>query len=566
MLLLTFPRSLMLMLLNHVVLFVRSGTPMMEEAEKNHQDDLYFESKMNASNRGETREKEIRTAHAARRANHAAVQQHQRQHRQHRHHVSGSHHAREDDEHLSDHEDDQHTNLEEEHDLEVVTNHEFGSEHTKLLHDINVIQCMILVSIDSTTQHAGFHEHAHESLPMAINNIPYFTSTRLVEYLKTFVHLVRGGEVSATSATSKNSNSNSSKNGKNSKNSKNSNANTNKTSPIILAWQMSSVIKVIHIMATGSHHLRRKMNTHASEEIRFYLCQRKFVDNIDPHVLYNGETLQMLWEVLWECLEARKTNDMTLLERVNYRSPVIMWNWRDVIEEAEERGEGVEMTTEELMMDKKKGSIDHSAHAQYNNQGKSTGSHYYVKLKRTRKHRKMFPGFYRGEFLAPSGESISRHNKLIKKLLGEELSKSVLQNRQHNGVTPNDPTIRKTLFSGSDEHSSSSSSDEDDSSSEDEEGDDDGGKGATWMRQHGKHAGRYDDAAGDVELSSGDDSDDDEYDGRYNVGRRDTSVGKSSFGEYKSKGRVVRRSVVARNIKGFSQAAKNVMGMNRLRR
>ena len=203
----------------------------------------YDESKMGESKR----EEEMRTGLNSRRRNHAAV-----------HRGEGSDfHDGQHTGHLSDHEDDS-KDTEEEHDLEIVANHNFGSEHDKLLHEINIIQCIVLVSIDSVTQHASLHKHVRtlESLPMAVTNIPAFTSTRLVDYLKTFVHLVRGG--SDGDAT---------------------------TNPTTQAWQMSNVMKVIHIMATGSHHLRRKMNMHASEEIRFYLCQRKFVDNIDPHVL-----------------------------------------------------------------------------------------------------------------------------------------------------------------------------------------------------------------------------------------------------------------------------------------
>ena len=69
-------------------------------------------------------------------------------------------------------------------------------------------------------------------------------------------------------------------------------------------------------------------------------------------------------------------------------------------------------------------------------------------------------------------------------------------------------------------------------------------------------------------MSSGDDSDGEynEYNGARGIERRVTATGKSSFGEYTGKRRGVRRSVVARNIKGFSQAAKKVMGINRFKR
>ena len=283
----------------------------------------------------------------------------------------------------------------------------------------------------------------------------------------------------------------------------------------------------------------------------------------------------MLWEVLWECLEARKTNDMSLLERVNYRSDVIMWTWRDLIEEAELRGEGVERTTEELMVDKKKGAIDQSAHQNYARIGgtggaAAGGTQYRVKLRRSTKHRKMFPGFYRGELLAPSAESISRHNKLIRKLLGEELSKSVMQTRQHDGVE-----IRKTLFSESDSDSesdrhnssssSSSSSSEDDGEGSGESGGSGGGRGrrkkktkvrrreSTLRAKSGKkksnnqrsHANSYD----------GENTSDEDSDG--GAGSEDTE--KSTFGTPRNargsvtKGRR-RRSVVVRNLAGFGKA------------
>ena len=512
---------------------------MMEEAERKYQESLY-ETKMD-----DTETINGATARATRRKNRQAAQSD---------HKSFNSHKRHDDDHLSDHEDEKHTNIDEEHDLEIIAHHDFGIEHNKLLHDINIIQCMILVSIDSVTQHAGLHEHAGtlESLPMAVNNIPSFTSTRIVDYLKTFVHLVRGGVVSGGSL-------------KSTKIKSKRQEKTETVNPTIRAWQMSNVMKVIHILTTGSHHLRRKVNTHASEEIQFYLCQRKFIDNIDPHVLYNRETLQMLWEVLWECLEPRKTNDMTLLERLNYRSKVIMWNWRDVVADAEKRGEGVEMTTAELMMDKKKGTSDLSAHQQYYNSGNAGGTYYFVKLRRCTKHRKMFPHFYRGELLAPSADSISKHNKLIKKLLGEELSKTVVQNRKHNGI------IQQRLFPASESDSSSSSSPSSPSSSSSSEDEEENrksheDKNIKWIKQYQSKGGgsnksnQKDRSVGyETERQRSISYDDDgaetssESDGDSNrINMMDSAAGRSSMISSSRPRR--KRSVVARNLAGFGKA------------
>jgi hypothetical protein len=317
-------------------------------------------------------------------------------------------------------------------------------------------------------------------------------------------------------------------------------------------------MKVIHIIATGSHHLRRKLNTHASEEIRFYLCQRKFVDNIDPHVLYNSETLKLLWEVLWECLEARKTNELTVLERLNYRSKVIMWNWREVVDEAEMRGEGVEMTTEELMRDTRKGSLDHKAHEQFQQSTRRTGAVIRVKLKRSKKHRKMFPGFYRGELMAPSAHSIATHNQLIRKLLGKDRAKSVLQTRKHDGTT-----VQTTLFSSSEdsdqvEEKSDSSSV---SSSSEEEDNEHGSRrmaGKIKRQQSARGTTRVSSANFNRRQMADDDqenSSDEEYD--TSIRRQDTMKGRSSFGEPKLRQsvlRVRRLSSVARSLQGFGKA------------
>lgn len=39
-----------------------------------------------------------------------------------------------------------------------------------------------------------------------------------------------------------------------------------------------------------------------------------------------------------------------------------MWNWREIVDEAEDRGEGVEVSAEELASQRKRGSLDHNAH------------------------------------------------------------------------------------------------------------------------------------------------------------------------------------------------------------
>jgi len=142
------------------------------------------------------------------------------------HDSNAAHHSRHEHDHLSDHEGEWHADTEEEHDLDIVTTHVFGEEHDRLLHELNVLQCKVLVCLDSVTQHASLHEHAGtlQSLPMAVNNIPAFTSTRIVDYLRTLVWLVRDAD---------------------------------DIHEITLSWQLSSVMKVIHIFSTGSHHLRR---------------------------------------------------------------------------------------------------------------------------------------------------------------------------------------------------------------------------------------------------------------------------------------------------------------------
>lgn len=310
----------------------------------------------------------------------------------------------------------------------------------------------------------------------------------------------------------------------------------------------------------------RKLTTHASEEIRFYLCQRKFIDNIDPHVLYNTETIQYLWEVLWECLEGQNTNDLTLLERLTYRSKIIMWNWREIVDEAEDRGEGVEVSAEELASQRKRGSLDHNAHDEARPE-RRTSQAWRVKLKKAKKHRKMFPGFYRGELLAPSAPSIRRHNELIRKLLGKEQAKSVMQTRKHNGTE-----IQKTLFDNSSDSEDRTSSDTDESLFDDD--DDDEGVGKWTSRRIRRKAssslmqvvnlpnnsrslhGSSSSDSRDGENSSSDDDEEENDAFDENSVRQDR---RSTFGmkEEKKKswsGIMRRRSVVARNLSGLGKA------------
>ena len=310
----------------------------------------------------------------------------------------------------------------------------------------------------------------------------------------------------------------------------------------------------------------RKLTTHASEEIRFYLCQRKFVDNIDPHVLYNTETIQYLWEVLWECLEGKNTNDLTLLERLTYRSKIIMWNWREIVDEAEDRGEGVEVSAEELASQRKRGSLDHNAYDEARPE-RRTSQAWRVKLKKAKKHRKMFPGFYRGELLAPSAPSIRRHNELIRKLLGKEQAKSVMQTRKHDGTE-----IQKTLFANSSDSEDRTSSDTDESLFDDE--DDDEGAGKWTSRRIRRRAssslmqaanlsnnsrslhGSSSSDSRDGENSSSDDDEEknDAFDENSVEQDRRSTFGMQEGKKKSWSGIMRRRSVVARNFQGLGRA------------
>jgi hypothetical protein len=549
-------------------------------------------------------------------------------------------------EHLSDHEDeiieaigyadDVDSSLV--HDAEIVAAHDFGSEHNELLHQINVIQCTILVGLDSVTQHASLHEYAGaiESLAMACTNIQAFTSMRLVDYVNTFIYLVRSADPDGTAEldSRKAARSNNKKKGKRkqkeheaskkddgeddedepeSKGDDDKEANDNEEeaedtkgrgassssafntrrkkkiheNQVILSWQLSQIVRTIHIMVMGSHLLKRKLEVHASEEIRFYLCQSKFINNIDPDVLYNAETLRLLWEILWECLEANKTGDMTVLERINYRSSVLMWSWKEVTGKMGHPGEP-EVTGDRhpesgalLNPRKKKGAIDHRAHEQINQVPPEI--EYIVKLWRSKKHRKMFPTFYRGDLVAPSAESIASHNRLILNLLGDmSAAERVMQTVDHDGTvirkagdgySSSSSSSSSSSLNTSEESYSSYSSDSGDSLSEGNHTSDDE---VTSKRRRRKRQSRLrrekrktrkitqlqlsgsDGSDGsDASHSSGSDEYGDLEKTTENISRAISMTGLSSVplsarGRKRASGR--RRSVVARGLVGFGKA------------
>ncbi len=403
-------------------------------------------------------------------------------------------------EHLSDHELDEGDVVavhgigeavgeDERHDAEIVRHHKFGHEHDQLLHQLNVLQCCILVGLDSVSQHASLHEHAGsiDSLAVVVSTIPAFTSRRLCDYVVTLVHLVRqldddedplwrerhGAERRrdreestiqppvSTDLASGEGKADESKTETQQEAKRNSHHHHHHHhhhgNQVVTSFQLQQIVRVLNILVQGSHELRRKFQTHASEEIRFYLCQPKFISNIRPKVLYNMETLRLLWELLWNCLEAHKTADMRLIDRINYRSELIMWSYREIaagvdpttnihgagaLDGAENAGAGgnaqaaapVVLKTGQMdRYGRRMGAKDHSAHDIMSIK-RSKSLSFEVKLKRANRHRKMFPQFYRGELMAPSAESIKSHNALIKKLLGNDVSDEILQTRKHDGT------------------------------------------------------------------------------------------------------------------------------------
>ena len=519
-------------------------------------------------------------------------------------------------EHLSDHEDDI-EDLDDAfhdkdlaHDAEIVAAHEFGPEHDELLHHINVLQCCILVGLESVTQHASLHEYsgAIESLAMACSNIQAFTSVRLVDYIKTFVHLVRStddgyDETSKDRESSKrrknktkserkvatkdeddgiednDSESKAASEGGLEVSSVSSSHTTSKKktrdSQIILSWQLSNIVRAIHIMVMGSHLLRRKLQIHASEEIRFYLCQQKFINNIDPNHLYNSETLRLLWEILWECLEASKTGDMTVLERINYRSNVIMWSYKQVtgkLDSAEPLVTGNQDPETGALLEgrKKRGAIDHRAHEQVN--AIPSALEYVANMWRSTKHRKMFPGFYRGALMAPSAESIELHNNLIQKLLGEtSAAVSIMQTVNHDGTVINAGRLSSSSLSSSsplnssEESYSSYSSDSYDSVSEESDSDTKHSKSRRSRRMNRKLRKKQkwpvmenmERMAGDYssESDASHSSESDESEG--SILRKVTMRGLSSLPSARKSMKGRRRSVVARGLVGFGKALLN---------
>jgi len=171
-------------------------------------------------------------------------------------------------------------------------------------------------------------------------------------------------------------------------------------------------------------------------------------------------------------------------------------------------------------------------------------------LKRASKHRKMFPGFYRGELMAPSAHSIACHNQLIRKLLGKEQAKSVVQNRQHDGTG-----IQKTLFSSSDSSGDEKRSQSSESSTSEDDDDDEFSKNK-WSSDRKNNnpshllrlaSQEYDDAE---TSSDDDDSGGDTFDSTKSGNHRSTF---GLEGEKKS-GILRRRSVVARGLAGFGKA------------
>jgi hypothetical protein len=355
-------------------------------------------------------------------------------------------------------------------------------------------------------------------------------------------------------------------------------------SQVILSWQLSQIVRTIHIMVMGSHLLKRKLEVHASEEIRFYLCQNKFVNNIDPNVLYNAETLRLLWEILWECLEANKTGDMTVLERINYRSSVLMWSWKELTgkighAEPEVTGDRHPRTGALLHIRRRKGAIDHRAHEQINQIPPEI--EYTVNLWRSNKHRKMFPTFYRGDLVAPSADSIASHNQLILKLLGDaSAAKQVMQTVDRDGTVIrrsgdgySSSSSSSSSLNTSEESYSSYSSDSGDDLSENGHSSDDS---ETSKRRRRKRQSRLrreqhkarkitqlqlsgsDDNNSDASLSSESDVDGDlDQTMENNISRAISMTGLSSI-PLSARGRkrasTRRRSVVARGLVGFGKA------------